>query len=297
MSMKRRPLNRSLSAILGQQEESSVPEGLESLPVEYLTPGRYQPRRDIPREQLLELAQSIRTQGILQPILVRRLAEPNRYEIIAGERRWRAAQIAGQLEVPVIVRTLDDAAALQVALIENLQRTDLHPLEEALALKQLVTEFHMTHEQVAETVGRSRTGVTNLLRLLDLRSVARELLQSGRLEMGHARALLSITGSAQDEAARYISENALNVRQTERYLRRLQGSAREAGAGGSKATKEKSRDADRLRLERELTEHLGRRVEVETSGAQGRTGRLLIHFKGLDDFEALLSRLGYRRRT
>ena len=295
--MKRRPLNRSLSAILGQQEESSMPEGLESLPVEYLTPGRYQPRRDIPREQLLELAQSIRTQGILQPILVRRLAEPNRYEIIAGERRWRAAQIAGQLEVPVIVRTFDDAAALQVALIENLQRTDLHPLEEALALKQLVTEFHMTHEQVAETVGRSRTGVTNLLRLLDLRSVARELLQSGRLEMGHARALLSVTGSAQDEAARYIAENAFSVRQAERYLRRLQKPAREAGTGGAKVTEGKSRDADRLGLERELSEYLGRRVEIETSGVQGKAGRLLVHFKGLDDFEALLSRLGYHRRT
>ncbi len=296
MPMKRRPLNRSLSAILGQQEESSISESLELLPVEYLVPGHYQPRRDIPREQLLELAQSIRTQGILQPILVRRLAEPNHYEIIAGERRWRAAQIAGQLEVPVIIRTLDDSAALQVALIENLQRTDLHPLEEAFALKQLVTEFHMTHEQVAETVGRSRAGVTNLLRLLDLRPVARELLQSGRLEMGHARALLSVTGSAQDEAARYIAENALNVRQTERYLKRIQG-PKEAAGGESRAVDKKSRDADRLRLERGLTEHLGRRVEVETSGVQGKTGRVLIHFKGLDDFEALLSRLGYRRGT
>jgi ParB family chromosome partitioning protein len=297
MSMKRRPLNRSLSAILGQEEESSpAPEALESLPVEYLAPGRYQPRRDIPREQLLELAQSIRTQGILQPILVRRLAEPNRYEIIAGERRWRAAQIAGQLEVPVIVRTLDDAAALQVALIENLQRTDLLPLEEALALKQLVTEFHMTHEQVAETVGRSRAGVTNLLRLLDLRPVARELLQSGRLEMGHARALLSVTGSAQDEAARFIVEHALNVRQTERYLKRIRGPREATGAGPGAAGK-KPRDADRLRLERELSEHLGRRVEVETSGVQGKNGRMLIHFRGLDDFESLLARLGYRRGT
>lgn len=290
MSPKRRALNRPLSAILGHDEAESEPanEALVHLPIEQLAPGRYQPRRDMNPEALAELARSIRSQGVLQPVIVRRLGGSQRYEIVAGERRWRAAQQAGLREIPALVRDLDDATTLQVALIENLQRADLGPLEEAQALRQLVDEFQMTHEAVAEQVGRSRVAVSNLLRLLDLGPEARELLRLGQLEMGHARALLAVSGSLQAQAARVIAERGLSVREAERYVRGLKakGDARKSETG-------RRRDPDQVRLERGLGEALGRSVELVPPKPGKTRGHLVLYYDGLDDFDALLARLGY----
>lgn len=294
MPPKRRALNRPLSAILGHDdgEREQVDETLAHLPIEQLTPGRYQPRREMGQEALEELAQSIRSQGVLQPVIVRRLGDSQRFEIVAGERRWRAAQKAGLLEIPAVIRVLDDATALKVALIENLQRADLGPLEEAHALRQLIDEFQMTHEAVADQVGRSRAMVSNLLRLLDLGPEARELLRQGKLEMGHARALLAVSGALQAQAARVICERGLSVREAERYLSGLKGRGsprREQAARG--------RHPDQARLERELGEILGHAVEIIPPRRGQARGRLVIHYADLDDFEALLARLGYRDRA
>ncbi len=291
MPPKRRALNRPLSAILGHDDGESEPADgtLTHLPIEQLAPGRYQPRREMSKDALAELAQSIRTQGVLQPVIVRRLAGSQRFEIVAGERRWRAAQQAGLLEIPAVIRVLDDATALKVALIENLQRADLGPLEEAQALKQLIDEFQMTHEAVAEQVGRSRAAVSNLLRLLDLGLEARELLRQGKLEMGHARALLAVSGVLQAEAARVISERGFSVREAERYLRGLKG--KKSPQRGQTLRK---RNPDQARLERGLAEVLGHAVEILPPRHGKTRGRLVIHYDGLDDFEALIARLGYR---
>ncbi len=289
MPSKRRALNRPLSAILGRDDggSDSINEALTHLPIEQLAPGRFQPRQDMSSEALAELAQSIRSQGVLQPVIVRRLEGSQRFEIVAGERRWRAAQLAGLLEIPVLIRILDDAAALQVALIENLQRKDLNPLEEAGALRQLINEFEMTHEAVAEQVGRSRAAVSNLLRLLDLGPEAQALLRTGQLEMGHARALLALTGARQAQAARLIHERGLSVRETERYLAGLKGKS----SHRSRALRKPN--PDQARLERSLGEVLGRAVAIVPPKRGQTRGRLVIHYDGLDDFDALLARLGY----
>ncbi|MDN5864107.1 MAG: ParB/RepB/Spo0J family partition protein [Gammaproteobacteria bacterium] len=284
MSNKRRGLGRGLDALLSEAETAvEAPrsdERLTRLPIEQLTPGRFQPRKDMAAEGLATLADSIRSQGIVQPLIVR-AAGKNRYEIIAGERRWRAAQMADLAEVPAVVRDIEDQTAAAVALIENIQREDLNPLEEAEALARLTEEYELTQAQAAETVGRSRVAVTNLLRLMDLGAEAKRLLRTGELAMGHARALLALNGRQQAEAARSIVKKGLNVRQAEELVRRMKAPERETVA--------RRADPNVAALERELGERLGTRVTVQND-AHGR-GRLVIHYGNLNQLDGILERL------
>ncbi len=241
MAVKKRGLGRGLDALLAPAASpgpthASIDGALRKLPIETLTRSRYQPRAEILPDQLQELADSIRAQGIVQPIVVRAMVG-GRYEIIAGERRWRAAQLAGLSEVPALVRDVSDQTAMAMALIENVQREDLNPLDEACALRRLHQEFGLTHQQVAAAIGRSRAAVTNLLRLLELSEPVQQLLRQGRLEMGHARALLALPGELQREAAQQIQLRGLSVRETEALVRRLQS----PGAPKSTASRNKTR--------------------------------------------------------
>ncbi|MCC7410477.1 MAG: ParB/RepB/Spo0J family partition protein [Gammaproteobacteria bacterium] len=292
MNARKRGLGRGLDALLG------VPAGTANattdtasdadradyrlLGVDLIEPGRYQPRQDMKSDSLADLADSIRAQGVVQPIIVRPLAAGGRYEIIAGERRWRAAQLAGLAEVPVIVRRVDDESAMSMALIENIQRESLNPLEEAQALHRLVNEFGMTHQRVAEAVGRSRAAVSNLLRLLDLSPEVKRLLAAGALEMGHARALLGIGGALQKQAAERIASRGLSVREAEHLVRRLQ----EAGDGRRTPRRV---DPDVARLETDLSERLGARVALK-HGAGG-AGSLTIRYNSLDELEGILEHI------
>ncbi|MGH8225910.1 MAG: ParB/RepB/Spo0J family partition protein [Gammaproteobacteria bacterium] len=284
MSTKRRGLGRGLDALLSEAETAveapKTGERLAKLPVEQLERGRFQPRKDLRAEALSSLADSIRAQGIVQPLIVRPLG-PNRYEIVAGERRWRAAQMAGLAEVPAVVREIPDQAAIAVALIENIQREDLNALEEAEALLRLTEEFELTQAQAAEAVGRSRVAVTNLLRLLDLGPEAKRLVREGKLAMGHARALLALSGREQAEAARKIADQGLSAREAEALVRRLKSPAK--NKPGARP------DPNVAALERELGEKLGARVNVQ-SGTRGR-GRLVIHYASLDQLDGILKRL------
>ncbi len=296
---KKRGLGRGLDALLsGARQDAAaavaaeaaepfheaVPgESIRQLPVAQIDRGRYQPRRDFDADALRELADSIASQGVLQPIVVRPVAA-NRYEIVAGERRWRASQQAGLAEIPVVVRDVDEQTALAIALIENIQREDLAPLEEAGALQRLQEEFQLTHQQVAETVGKSRTMVTNLLRLLELGSEAKGLLDSGRLEMGHARALLGLKGDAQALAARQVVTRGLSVRETERLVRRLQGDQ-----AGSERPRAPAEDPDIRRLQDDLAERLGARVAIE-HGNKG-SGKLVIAYNSLDELDGILGHI------
>jgi len=262
---------------------------MANLPLDLLQRGKYQPRIDMRPETLGELADSIKSQGLVQPILVRPLARPSaevsqRYEIIAGERRWRAAQMAGLTEIPAVIRDVPDEAAVAMALIENIQREDLNPLEEARALQRLVEEFGLTHQSAAEAVGRSRAAVSNLLRLMDLADEVKELLETRRLEMGHARALLGLTSRRQQiEVAGLVAKKALSVRETEALVRRLVAPAApdkpESNAG----------DPDIRRLERELADKLGAKVLFQhaTSGK----GKLVVSYNSLDELEGILSHI------
>ncbi|MGH8611417.1 MAG: ParB/RepB/Spo0J family partition protein, partial [Gammaproteobacteria bacterium] len=258
MISKKRGLGRGLDALLslGSAQSLSEEQGDEEprkLALERIRPGAYQPRREIATEQLQELAASIREQGVVQPIIVRPIAA-GEYEIVAGERRWRAAQLAQLREIPVVVRKVPDRAALSIALIENIQREDLNSLEEAQALSRLVDEFGLTHEEVAEAVGRSRTTVSNLLRLLELDEEVKRLLDQGKLEMGHARALLPLPHEAQRRAARQIVAKGMSVREVERLVRRLlQDVGRETPA-------QRPQDPNLSRLEQDLSERLGAKV-------------------------------------
>jgi len=268
MAAKKRGLGRGLDALLGPTRTDtarpspapavSAPETpqagdqLRSVAVELLQRGKYQPRVDMHNESLEDLADSIRAQGVVQPIVVRR-AGAGGYEIIAGERRWRAAQLAGLQEVPVVIREMDDRAAIAVALIENIQRENLNPLEEARALQRLIEEFDMTHQQAAEAVGRSRTAVSNLLRLLELGEVATAMVQRGELEMGHARALLALQGRAQAEAAHQVVNHSLSVRATERLVKKLLAEASEPRTTGATTR----RGPDLVHLERGLADRIG----------------------------------------
>ena len=280
---KARGLGRGLDALLGDDAAPmAVPRGGESttrLAVDVLAPGRYQPRTKMDADSLAALADSIKAQGLIQPILVRPKGS-GRYEIIAGERRWRAAQLAGLAEVPVHVRTVDDHAALAMALIENIQREDLSPLEEASGIQRLIDEFGMTHEAAAQAVGRSRSAVSNLLRLLGLSAPVRALLEEGQLEMGHARALLALDGARQLEAARKIVTQQLSVRGAEALVARLL-----QGRPGRVAPKV---DRDLARLQEELAETLGTQVTVKT-GRKG-AGTVSITYRSLDQLDALLTR-------
>ena len=259
MATKNRGLGRGLDALLGSAPAKSVDakpvskeraakttdNGFRTIGVEQLQRGKYQPRTDMHPDSLDELADSIRVQGVVQPIVVRPVAE-GKYEIIAGERRWRAAQLAELQDVPVIIRDLDDRAAIAVALIENIQRENLNPLEEALALSRLIREFEMTHQQAAEAVGRSRAAVSNLLRLLELGKVATEHLKAGSIEMGHARALLSLSGKDQDITANKVADSKMSVRATENLVKKILA---EGENDGNLAVS--GRDPNLIRLEKD----------------------------------------------
>jgi ParB family chromosome partitioning protein len=254
---------------------------LASLAIDALQPGRFQPRARIGQEGLAELAESIKSQGVMQPILARPIGA-GRYEIVAGERRWRAARMAGLTSVPALVREVADRQALAIALIENLQREDLNPLDEATGIKRLTEEFGMTHAEAAEAVGRSRAAVTNALRLLELAPPVQELVREGKLDMGHARALLALPALKQIELAREAVARQLSVRQVEKRVAYLsaRGTARARVRG----------DRDVARLEEELSGQLGTTVSIRT-GAKPGSGKLVIHFSSLDQLDALLNRL------
>ena len=278
---KIRGLGRGLDALLGTNEQSSGGETLASLAIDALEPGRHQPRMRIGQEGLAELAESIKSQGVMQPILARPLGS-GRYEIVAGERRWRAARMAGLTSVPALVREVPDRHALAIAPIENMQREDLNPLEEATGLKRLIAEFGMTHGEAAEAVGRSRTGITNMLRLLELAPPVQELLREGKLDMGHARALLALPALRQIELAREAVAKQLSVRQVENRV---------ADVGTRAATRRRARvDRDVARLAEEVSGHLGTTVSIRT-GAKPGSGKLVIHYSTLEQLDALLRKL------
>ncbi|QDH71560.1 ParB/RepB/Spo0J family partition protein [Marilutibacter alkalisoli] len=293
---KKRGLGRGLEALLGPKGAAEAPaleatpgDALRTLPVDALAPGKYQPRKHWDEDKLDELAESIKAQGVIQPIVVREIAERGgkTWEIIAGERRWRASQRAGLSEIPVVVREVDDRTVVAMALIENIQREDLNPLEEATALQRLIDEFDLTHAQTAEAVGRSRAAVSNLLRLLELPPEIRVLVETRALEMGHARALLTLTPQAAIALARQAAEHGWSVREVEHRVQQL--------AAGMVPTNGKSKparaapQADILSLERELAESLNTRVNV--LHGRGGKGRLVIHYSNLDALDGVLEKL------
>ena len=288
--MKKRGLGRGLDALLGnagmpeQSPQSRDMAGLRQLPVDLIERSRYQPRTDFNEEALQELADSIRAQGVIQPVVVRPLAEhPNRYELIAGERRWRAAQLAGLHEVPAVIREVDDQAAMAMALIENIQRQALNPIEEAVALNRLIGEFGLTHEQTADAVGRSRAAVSNMLRLLNLEPEVKAMVEQRELEMGHARALLAIRGAEQIRAARHIIDKGLSVRETERLVKKQSEPATKTTSAAH------GLDPDTERLQQDLSEKLGAKVQFQPS--RGGKGKLVIHYNSLDELDGILNHI------
>ncbi len=285
--VKKRGLGKSLDALLTYssseaktpiETDNQLQEKLLHLPCDQIQRGKYQPRREMDPQSLEDLANSIRTQGIIQPLIVRPVG--SKYEIIAGERRWRAAQLVGLTEVPVIIRHIPDEAAIAIALIENIQRENLNPIDEAAALERLINEFGMTHQQVAEAVGKSRASVTNLLRLLALPEAVRSMLERGLLEMGHARTLITLPESAQLETAEIIVARGLSVRETENLVRRLQTPA------SSQPDKQTSLDPDIMHLQETLSKQLKLRVAIQCN-AKGK-GKLVIHYRSLAELNGLL---------
>ena len=286
MSAKKRGLGRGLDALLATSQASrnaqdNQPEQndseLQQLAVEFLKPGKYQPRKDMSPDALEELASSIRSQGVIQPIIVRTLGN-NEFEIIAGERRWRASQLAGLETVPCLVKDVPDEAAVAIALIENIQREDLNAMEEAQALERLMSEFELTHQEVATAVGKSRTTVTNLMRLNNLNDDVKLLLEHGDIEMGHARALLGLEGDAQLEAAHIVSGKGLPVRDTENLVRKFLEPAT--------PKEEKKLDPDVVRLQDKLSQNLGAPVQI-AHNAKGK-GKVVINFSSLDQLDGIL---------
>jgi ParB family transcriptional regulator, chromosome partitioning protein len=279
--VKVKGLGRGLDALLGDDEAPArADDGLRNVAIDALQPGKYQPRSHMDQEPLAELAESIKAQGVMQPILVRPIGG-GRYEIIAGERRWRAARMAGLDTVPALVRDIPDQQALAAALIENIQREDLNPLEEATGIQRLVQEFGLTHQAIAETLGRSRAAVSNLLRLLDLAPPVRELLAQGRLDMGHARALLALPVQRQIELAREAAHKGLTVREVEQRV---------ADALKAPQPKRPRVDRDVARLEEEWSERLGTAVQIKPRGKRG--GKLVVAYRTLDELDQLLAKLG-----
>ena len=293
MPAKKRGLGRGLEALLGPKAAAEAPvleatagDSLRTLPVDALAPGKYQPRRAMDADKLTELAESIKAQGVIQPIVVRQLPDRT-YEIIAGERRWRASKQAGLVDIPVVVRQVDDRTVVAMALIENIQREDLNPLEEATALQRLIDEFDLTHAQAAEAVGRSRAAVSNLLRLLELPPAIRALVESKRLEMGHARALLTLSPELASKLAADAAEHGWSVREVEH---RAQQFALGRVPEGKRAKPAKAKpQADIVTLERELSESLNTKVNV--LHGRGGKGRLVIHYSDLDSLEGVLEKL------
>ena len=291
---KKRGLGRGLEALLGPKAAAEAPkleataqDTLRTLPVAALSPGKYQPRRNMDDAKLAELSESIKAQGVIQPIVVRATGR-DAYEIIAGERRWRASQLAGLDNIPVVVREVDDRTVVAMALIENIQREDLNPLEEAQALQRLIDEFDLTHAEAADAVGRSRAAVSNLLRLLELPPAIRALVEARRLEMGHARALLTLSPEMASKLASDAAEHGWSVREVEHRVQQL-ASGKVPGAPAKKTAGKAAPHADIATLERELGETLGTRVVVQHG--RGNSGRLVIHYSGLDTLDGVLERL------
>ncbi|AZQ12698.1 ParB/RepB/Spo0J family partition protein [Shewanella khirikhana] len=291
MTLKKRGLGKGLDALLSTSHAASKKleqeaaradkqDDLVHLDVDLLQPGKYQPRKDMSPEALEELAESIRAQGIIQPIVVRKIAE-QKYEIIAGERRWRASQLAKLEKVPCIIKQVPDESAVAIALIENIQREDLNAMEEAIALQRLLEEFELTHQQVADAVGKSRTTVTNLLRLNSLNDPVKRLLEYGDIDMGHARALLAVEGEEQTNLARLVAAKELTVRETERLINRSLNPPKEA----EKAVK----DHDVTRLEQQLIEKLGAKVSIN-HGSKGK-GKIVINYQNLAELDGILSKI------
>lgn len=278
---KKKRLGRGLDALLGDLPLAEPGDTqLKQLSIEQLQRGQYQPRSHMDPQALEDLAESIKAQGVIQPITVRPLASGG-FEIIAGERRWRAAQLAGLQQVPVVIHDIPDKSALAVALIENIQRENLNPIEQAQGFKRLIDEFGLTHEEIAQSVGRSRTGVTNLLRLLKLNKIARALLEQRALEMGHARALLALSGTAQDQLAQQIATGGLSVRQAEARVRAL------AAGKGTKRTAAEL-DPDIRRLQDQLSDRLGAPVAIQDNNGKG---RVQINYHSLDELEGILKHI------
>ena len=298
MAGKRKGLGKGLNALLGAGAGTAPSEAiaaatspepgtdgkLADLPVEFIQRGKYQPRRDMVPEALEELAESIKVQGVMQPIVVRPLG-PDSYEIIAGERRWRAAQIAGLDSIPTIIRNVSDEAAIAMALIENIQREDLNPIEEAVALKRFQDEFELTHQEVAAAVGKSRTTVTNLLRLISLSAEVKKLLEHGDLEMGHARCLLTLDEQNQRDVARQVVAKSLSVRQTEALVRHIQQQE-------TKAVPIDKVDPNIKQLEERLSEQVGVPIAIQHT-ARGK-GKLVFKYSSLDELDGILNHLNYK---
>ena len=297
MTSKRQSLGKGLDALLGIEEgddnflsgalsseatsQLTADGALQQLPVEFLQRGQYQPRRDLNPEALQELANSIAAQGVMQPIVVRPVGD-NRYEIIAGERRWRATQQAGLDSIPAIVRNVSDEATIAMALIENIQREDLNAMEESLALLRLQDEFSLTQQQVADAVGKSRSAVTNLMRLASLEQAVQQQLERGELELGHAKCLLGLEGNAQISAARTVAANAMTVRQTEALIKKLQNPS-------TPSTNSVTTNPDIARLQEELSEKLGASVNIQHS-VKG-SGKLIFKYNTVDELDGILAHL------
>lgn len=318
MNAKKKKLGKGLDALLGSALKKTQPEEhtsteaiaaaiaaaptiamadktpkdgqLVKLPVEWLQRGKYQPRRDIDQEALQELANSIKAQGVMQPIVVRPVSNAEkpavRYEIIAGERRWRATQLAGLDTIPAVVREVGDDAAIAMALIENIQRENLNPIEEAVALQRLKDQFELTHQEVADAVGKSRVTVTNLLRLMSLTDEVRRMLERGDLEMGHARALLGLSENAQRDAAKSVADKGLSVRQTEALVRNIQQQP-EANKTGKNTEPELSPDIRRLQTD--LSEKIG--VPVQVLHSNKGSGKLVLRYNSLDELDGILAHI------
>lgn len=301
MATKRKGLGRGLDALLAgtsnnnaaavaasnaddEIQGESPKEELKHVPVEFIQRGKYQPRRDMHQEALEELAESIKAQGVLQPIVIRSISS-DKYEIIAGERRWRATQLAGFDTIPAVIRDVSDEAAIAMALIENIQREDLNPIEEAVALKRLQDEFELTHQQVADAVGKSRTSVTNLLRLIALDSEVKKLLENGDIEMGHARSVLSLEPLQQREIAQQVVAKSLSVRQAEALVRRLLENKNKTPSSGAVVS------TDIQKLEEDLGQKIGVPVMVQHN-AKGR-GRLILKYNSLDELDGILKHMNY----
>jgi len=301
VAAKKRGLGRGLDALLSgsakktrrtESDSNSSELGINkrsdgdlyNVPVEFIQPGVYQPRIDMHPEALEELANSIKAQGVVQPIIIRPVGDAvgsdQKYEIIAGERRWRAAQMAGLADVPAVIRDVPDQAAMAMALIENIQREELNPIEEAGALRRLIDEFNMTHQIAADAVGRSRASVSNLLRLLDLETGTRSLLENGDLEMGHARALLALKGEKQSHTARQIVSQGLSVRETERLIKNILN---------PKVKTEKKNDPNIINLQQSLSDKLGAKVMFQ-HGSKGR-GKMVIHYNNVDELEGIIAHI------
>ena len=292
MAAKKNPLGRNLSSMLSKSalqhavehaaSETSSQDGLRNLPLDVITPGPYQPRSIFDADRLEELAESIRHQGVIQPVVVR-VTGDNEYQLIAGERRWRAAQMAGIEKIPAIIRDVPDEVAIAMALVENIQRENLNPIEEATALKRLVIEFQMTHQEAGDAVGRSRSAVSNLLRLLELSEEVRGLVDARHLEMGHARALLTLEPSLQAKAAREVVDKGLSVRETERLVKRMKNPPKR---------NIQALDPDIQRLQDRLAEKLCAKVKL-THSAQGK-GKMVISYHSADELEGILEQMGLK---